>query len=165
MTPWIADALRVLLIGIAATALMDVWLLLLKLLRVPTLPFAFIGRWAGHLARGRWKHEAIAKSAPVAHERLLGWATHYAVGIAFAAVLVALWGMAWVHKPTLAPALAVGMASVLAPWCVMQPSMGAGVAYSKTAAPLRNALRSLATHTVFGAGLYLAAAGIASITR
>ena len=39
----------------------------------------------------------------------------------------------------------------------MQPAMGAGVAASRTAAPLRNVLRSLVNHTVFGAGLYLAA--------
>jgi hypothetical protein len=42
--------------------------------------------------------------------------------------------------------------------------MGAGVASTRTPTPLLNNLKSLANHTVFGVGLYLAAlisAGIA----
>jgi hypothetical protein len=45
---------------------------------------------------------------------------------------------------------------------VMQPAMGAGVASSKTRTPLRNCIKSIATHTVFGIGLYVAAAVVAS---
>ena len=37
-----------------------------------------------------------------------GWLTHYAVGMAFSGVLLSLQGAAWVHSPTLLPALAVG---------------------------------------------------------
>jgi len=35
--------------------------------------------------------------------------------------------------------------------------MGAGIASSRTPTPLKNCLRSLANHTVFGVGLYLSA--------
>jgi hypothetical protein len=99
--------LRVALVGIGATAVMDLWLLLLKRFGLPGLHIAFIGRWVGHLARGTWRHDAIAKAAPVRHEALLGWVTHYAVGSAFrrragpavgrglgAQPLAARWGMA-----------------------------------------------------------------------
>jgi hypothetical protein len=34
--------------------------------------------------------------------------------------------------------------------------LGAGIASSKTKAPVLNCIKSLATHTVFGFGLYLA---------
>ena len=153
------------LIGIGATAVMDAWLLLLKHLGVPTLNFAFIGRWVGHLFRGQFAHAAIAKAAPVRGELAWGWLTHYAAGVAFATVLVGLQGADWVRSPTLLPALAVGVCTVAAPLLVMQPAMGSGFAASRTPTPLKNCLRSLANHTVFGFGLYLSALAIALISR
>ncbi len=153
-----------LLIGIGATALMDVWLLLLQRLGVPTLNFAMIGRWVGHWRRGTWKHDAIAKAAPVRGELALGWLFHYLTGIAFAGLLLGTFGLGWVHNPTLLPAVCVGLGSVAAPWFVMQPAMGAGIASSRTPTPTKNRLKSLATHTVFGLGLYLAAVFIALIS-
>lgn len=153
------------LIGIGATAVMDAWLLLLKRLGVPTLNFAFIGRWVGHLFRGQLAHAAIAKAVPIRGELAWGWLTHYAVGMAFATVLVGLQGADWVRSPTLLPALAVGVCTVAAPLLVMQPAMGSGFAASRTHTPLKNCLRSLANHTVFGFGLYLSALAIALISR
>jgi hypothetical protein len=165
MNTFISGAAHILLIGVGATAVMDVWLLLLQRLGVPTLNFAMIGRWAGHWRRGTWKHEAIAKAAPVRGELALGWFVHYATGIAFAGLLAGIVGMDWVHHPTLLPALGLGIATVAAPWLVMQPAMGAGIASSRTPAPAKNRLRSLANHTVFGLGLYLAAVFLAWISR
>lgn len=151
------------LVGIGATALMDLWLLLLSRLGVPSTGFAMVGRWVGHFARGRFAHAAIARAEPLAFERGLGWLTHYAVGIGFAALLVASQGRGWLDQPTLAPALAFGALSVAAPWFVMQPAMGAGFLALKTPTPLRNGLRNLANHLVFGAGLYATAAGRAAL--
>jgi hypothetical protein len=165
MTSLAADITRVVLVGIGATAAMDLWILLLKKMGVPTLNFALLGRWVGHLARGTWRHDAIAKAAPLKGELALGWSAHYGVGVAFAGVLVAINGMAWMREPSLLPALFVGMGTVLAPLLVMQPAMGAGIASSRTPTPARNCLRSLATHTVFGAGLYLAATAVEWISR
>lgn len=153
------------LIGIGATAVMDAWLLLLKHLGVPTLNFAFIGRWVGHLFRGQFAHATIAKAVPIRGELAWGWLTHYAVGVAFATVLVGIQGADWVRSPTLLPALAVGVCTVAAPLLVMQPAMGSGFAASRTPTPLKNCLRSLANHTVFGFGLYLSALAIALISR
>jgi len=155
------DLFRIACIGIGATLVMDVWLLLLGRLGVPTLNFSLIGRWLGHLPHGTWRHHPIMKSRPVRGELLMGWLFHYAVGILFAGLLAALAGMSWVQAPSLLPALAVGAGTVAAPLFVMQPAMGAGIASSRTAAPLKNCLRSLANHTVFGAGLYLSATLIA----
>ena len=159
------EIVRIALIGVGATAVMDLWLLLLKALNVPTLNVALIGRWAGHGVRGQWAHEAIAKAAPVRAELALGWAVHYATGVAFAGLLVGFCGLAWARSPSLLPALAVGIGTVLVPFLVMQPAMGAGIASRRTATPLTNRLRSVANHAVFGAGLYLAAAVIERISR
>jgi hypothetical protein len=157
MNSLLQDLLFIALIGIGATAVMDLWLVLLKRLGVPTLNFAFIGRWIGHLLRGGWKHDAISKSPAVPGESIIGWLVHYAIGVAFAGMLVGTAGTAWIRSPTLIPALALGVGTVVAPLFVMQPAMGAGIASSRTAAPLKNCLRSVINHTVFGAGLYLAA--------
>lgn len=86
---------------------------------------------------------------------------HYAVGIAFAALLVGLYGVQWLDVPTVWPALIVGTVTVVIPYFVLQPAMGAGVAASRTATPWRNRLRSLVSHGVFGGGLYLSAATLA----
>ncbi|OYY26207.1 MAG: hypothetical protein B7X79_03875 [Acidovorax sp. 17-64-282] len=153
------------LIGIGATAVMDAWLVLLKSLGVPTLNFAFIGRWVGHLFQGQFAHVAIAKSAPIRGELAWGWFTHYAVGMVFATLLVGIQGVDWLHSPTLLPAMALGICTMAAPLLVMQPAMGAGFAASRTPTPLKNCLRSLANHTVFGIGLYLSALAIALVSR
>jgi len=150
-------ALEVALIGVGATAVMDIWLIVLKLLNVPTLNFALLGRWVGHLFRGKWFHAGIAKSEPINNELAIGWAVHYAIGISFAVLLIAIFGISWMRNPTLSPAVIVGIATVIAPLFMMQPAMGSGIAASKTAAPLRNCFKSVVNHAVFGVGLYLAA--------
>jgi hypothetical protein len=93
----------------------------------------------------------------VTGELALGWLTNYGVGIVFAGLLVAVAGAGWMHSPTPLPAVLVGIATVAAPLFVLQPAMGAGVASARTATPVRNVVKSLANHTVFGGGLYLAA--------
>ncbi|HEY4372844.1 MAG TPA: DUF2938 domain-containing protein [Burkholderiales bacterium] len=157
------DFALVAFIGIGATAVMDAWLALLKRLGVKTQSFALIGRWAGHLLRGRLAHAAIGQAAPIRNELPLGWLIHYGVGIAFAGLLAAIAGPAWLRTPTLLPAVAVGFCTVVMPLFVMQPAMGGGIAGSKMPAPLKNSLRSMANHTVFGLGLYLSAFAISWI--
>jgi hypothetical protein len=157
--------MEIIIIGIGATIVFDLWLLLLKRMGVKTMNMAFIGRWAGHLAQGRFAHDSIAAAQAVNGEHALGWLVHYATGVAFAGALVAVAGQGWLHAPSIGPALAVGIATVGAPLFVMQPSMGLGVASSKTPTPLKNFLRSVANHTVFGLGLYLSALLIKGISQ
>jgi hypothetical protein len=146
------------LMGLAAAALMDVWSLVLRRrFAIPTLDYALLGRWIGHIARGRFTHERIASADPIRGERPLGWAAHYAIGVTFAIGLLGLVGSDWLRSPTVGPALAVGLVTILAPWLVMQPAMGAGFAGSRTPNPRATRLRNLGTHTVYGLGLYLAA--------
>lgn len=154
----------IVLTGVGATLVMDLWLLLLQRLGIPTLNFAFIGRWVGHLPRGRVRHRSIAASEPISHELALGWVMHYATGIAFAALLLLLQGPAWARQPSLLPALTVGLATAAFPLLLVQPAMGAGVASSKTPSPIKNCLKSLANHAVFGAGLYLCATLLIALT-
>lgn len=146
------------LIGLAGALAMDLWALSLRRgLGVPTLDYALLGRWIGHFPKGRFAHQRIASAEPIPGERPLGWAAHYAIGVMFAWLLLVIWGPSWLESPTLGPALLVGLATVVAPWLVMQPAMGAGIAGSRTPDPRATRLRNLGTHAVYGIGLYLAA--------
>jgi hypothetical protein len=151
----------VILIGVAATAIMDAWLLALSRIGISATNWALVGRWVGLMPKGHFVHASIAQAPPVRGEHALGWVTHYAVGIAYAVALVAVAGAGWARQPTFLPALLFGLATMVVPLFVMQPAMGSGFAGSKTPRPLNTCLRSLANHGAFGVGLYLAAAGIA----
>lgn len=145
-------------IGLGATAVMDLWALLQRrLFGVPSLDYALVGRWLGHFPRGRFRHEAIMAAPPVAGERALGWAAHYAIGMLFAVLLIGVWGPAWVVDPTPGPALIIGVGTVVVPFLIMQPAFGAGLAASRTPQPNKARFRSLVAHLSFGVGLYLAA--------
>ena len=155
--------LRTILIGIGATLVMDGWAFLLRQLGIPSLNFAVLGRWIGHLRQGQWMHASIARATPVRGELLIGWCAHYSIGIAFAALLLSTFGLKWARSPSLFPALLIGIVTVLAPLLILQPAMGAGIASSKTATPIFNSMKSLVTHTVYGVGLYLTALATASL--
>lgn len=150
-----AMLLHAMAIGTGATLGMDAWAIVRKrLLGVPALDYGFVGRWLAWLPRGQFRHHPIAATPPVRGEQAIGWIAHYLTGIAFAAILLASWGLDWARHPTLAPALIVGLGSVAAPFLVMQPAMGAGIAASRTPRPNVARLHSLVTHAVFGVGLY-----------
>ena len=153
----INEWVQVILIGVGATIFMDIWGLIQKAMGVATLNYAMVGRWAGHLLRGQIAHSNIGKAEPIAGESALGWFIHYAVGIVFAFLLLAVYGTAWLQDPRWLPAVMVGTVTVVMPFFVMQPAMGAGVAASRTPTPWINRLRSLLTHAIFGLGMYLAA--------
>jgi hypothetical protein len=88
-------------------------------------------------------------------EIALGWAAHYLIGIVFAAVLVLVWPE-WLQSPTLLPALIVGIGSIVAPFFILQPGLGAGIAASRTPRPWLSRFRSFVAHTSFAIGLYVA---------
>jgi hypothetical protein len=58
------------------------------------------------------------------------------------------------------PALFYGIGTVVFPFFIMQPSFGLGIAASRAPNPRHARLKSLATHTVFGLGLYVSALGV-----
>lgn len=146
------------LIGVGATLILDLWTLFLRVaFGVPVTNYAMVGRWIGNFPRGRWAHASIANAPAVVGEQALGWISHYVIGILYAGLLVLVGGTAWLQTPTMLPALGVGVATVAAPFFLMQPAMGFGVASSRVAKPGAARLRSLAAHIVFGLGLYLTA--------
>jgi hypothetical protein len=144
-------------IGVGATLLIDLWALLQRVvLKWPTLDYALVGRWIGHMPK-QFVHDNIRNAQPTRGETPIGWIIHYAIGIAYAALLFAIMGAGWLEHPTLIPALAIGIATIVAPFFLMQPCLGFGTASSRTPNPSLARVRALITHTLFGIGMYLAA--------
>jgi hypothetical protein len=148
-------AARALIIGAGATLIIDLWALLLRrAFAIPSLDYCLLGRWVLGMPRGTFVHANIRATPAAPHECPAGWTAHYLIGITFALCFVLLAPGDWLGRPTLLPALAFGLATTLMPFLTMQPAFGLGIAASKTPSPGRARLKSLVTHTVFGAGLY-----------
>lgn len=143
------------LIGIGATALIDVWAILLAaLFGLPRSNWGLVGRWVWHLRDGKVFHDDIGKAQPYAHELSLGWAFHYLVGLVYGVILVLATGAAWLTEPTFLPAFILGIVTVGAGWFLLAPGMGAGWAASKTPNPTKTRALNLISHTVFAIGLF-----------
>jgi hypothetical protein len=156
--------LSAIVVGIGATLIMDLWNLLLKrAFGIPSLDYCLLGRWIRHMPGGTFRHASIAAAPSKPLECQTGWAAHYSIGVAFAVALVVATSGAWLARPTLGLALLFGLGTVVFPFFVMQPSLGLGMAASRTARPMQARLKSLATHTVFGIGLYLCALGVSRV--
>ena len=151
------------LLGIGATILMDVWNLFLKAaFGIPSLNYCFLGRWILHMPDGVFHHDSIGKASQKAGECIVGRVAHYTIGVSLA-VLFVLISEGWLAQPTLVRALVFGIATVVFPFFLMQPALGLGVASSRAAKPTQARLKSLATHTIFGVGLYATALALTRI--
>jgi hypothetical protein len=153
-------------IGIGATLIMDLWnLFLQRTFRIPSLNYCLLGRWLRHMPAGTLRHPNITAAPQKPHECTVGWVAHYTIGVTFALVLVVLTSGDWLARPTLALALLYGIGTVVFPFFIMQPSLGLGIAASRTPKPMQARLKSILTHTVFGVGLYLCALGVSYVLR
>lgn len=147
-----------LLLGIGATLVMDIWAYLqLRLFKIPSLNYALVGRWIGHMFKGSFQHHPIMQSPSIRGEAFFGWTAHYAIGIIFAGAFLAVLGTGWMKDPDFLSAFVMGIVTVSAPFLLMQPSFGFGIAASKTPAPNTARIRSLIAHASFGVGLYVTA--------
>jgi hypothetical protein len=145
------------ILGGIATVLFDIWLIGQKLIGRRILNFRLLGRWIGHFRSMKFAHTNIAHATEIPLEFLIGLIGHYAIGIAIAELLLLVSSRQWLVEPDIYVALAVGVSTVVLPLLIMQPSMGGGVAFTKTATPLKSCLNSVLNHFVFGLCLYMAA--------
>lgn len=150
-------------VGIGATLTMDLWTSFLKVFwNVPAPNYCLVGRWLCHMPEGVYRHAKIEASTQKPHECVVGWITHYLVGVIYALLLVFLATPQWLQAPTLLPAMVFGISTLVFPFFVMQPAFGSGIAASRTPKPNLARFRSLTIHAVFGFGLYISALLIAA---
>jgi hypothetical protein len=147
---------RAVIIGLGATLTFDLWGLFLKqAFGIVPSNVCLVGRWIRHMPEGTFRHSNIQSAVRMPAECLVGWIAHYCIGITFAIGFVVIAGIDWLQHPELIPALVFGVATVVAPFGIMQPALGLGFAASRTPRPAQARIRSLMNHVAFGAGLYL----------
>lgn len=140
--------------GAFATVAMDAWALLLKhAAALPTTDWAMVGRWFGHLCRGRLIHRPIGDSPPIPGELAIGWIAHYAVGVVYALLYTGILVITS-RTPTLGSAVLFGLVTLAAPWLVLQPGLGIGVFARFAPRPGLTRAINISMHLIFGAALY-----------
>jgi hypothetical protein len=141
--------------GLGATLTFDLGTLFLKyIFKITPSNICLVGRWILYMPEGTFRHSNIASTPQKRAECMVGWIAHYLIGIMFASVFIGLTGNNWLQNPTPIPAIVFGVVTVLAPFLIMQPAFGFGLAASKSANPREARMRSLMNHTAFGVGLY-----------
>ena len=148
--------LQSVIIGVIGTLAMDIWALVLnKGFKVHTTDWGMVGRWFGHLPRGVFIHLPIAESQPVVYEKLIGWGMHYAIGVFYGLLYLYIVVKLMSSTPTILSALIFALATLIAPWFILQPGLGFGIFARKAPKPYAMRLISISMHAVFGCGLYL----------
>lgn len=146
------------LVGIGGTIVLDIYAwLLATFFGLPATNWLLVGRWIGHMKSGKFIQSALPKAEKIPGELIIGWVVHYLIGIAYGLILMFCVNPQWVQFPTLVPSLLVAWVGIAAPFFIMMPGMGAGIAGAKTPNPTVTRLRSFAGHSVFGVGMFLTA--------
>ena len=150
-------------IGVGATLVMDLWAIVLRYgFSIASLSYCLVGRWLGHMPKGIFCHTKITAAAPRFGECALGWSVHYLIGVIYAGLLLLPSGGVWLEwlgdnrLQAFVAAIALGLATIVFPFFVMQPALGFGFAAAKNPNPMRARLKTLVTHSVFGVGLFFA---------
>ena len=147
--------LKAALVGVGGTIVLDLYAFTMsRVFGEPATSWAMVGRWFGNMARGQFVQIAMSEAVPVKGELTIGWIAHYAIGIGYGLLLVGLWGKVWLERPTFPPPMILAWVLLVAPYLVMMPGMGMGIAGSRTPKPNLTRLKSVMGHSVFGLGMY-----------
>jgi hypothetical protein len=151
------SSLKTALVGIGATAIVDGFTFVLSLFTHKGHGIVYIGRWVAYIFKGKLFHNTIIETPPSANEMLIGWLTHYTVGILFAFSLIAIFGKRWLVKPNFMAAMIIGNVTLFFPICVLQPALGFGIAFSKLSQAPFLLIKIILIHVVYAIGLYCVA--------
>jgi hypothetical protein len=147
--------------GVLGTLVMDSLNYLVARTRlISRIDLATIGRMAAGWARGRFCYANPNEMEQVRNEVLIGLITHYTIGVVLAVPFVLGWSFLVGGSPSPAGALVYGIATTVASWFFVYPSMGLGVFGRLSPECIKAPLSSLANHLFYGLGL---AIGIALV--
>lgn len=120
---------------------------------ISKIEVGMIGRMAAGWARGRFRYGHPSEMKQVANEMLYGYVTHYAIGVSLALPYVLGWDLLIGGPASSTWALAYGVATTVASYFFVFPSMGLGVFGRRSPEGIRAPLSSLANHLFYGVGL------------
>jgi hypothetical protein len=122
------------------------------------IDMVMIGRMSAGWSRGRFSYRHPGEMEPVANEKLLGYVTHYAIGVGLAFIYLLGWALLVGGPASPVGALIYGIATTVASLFLVYPSMGLGVCGSRSPEGVRAVLSPLANHLFFGVGMAIAVA-------
>lgn len=125
---------------------------------ISKIDMEILGRMSAGWAHGRFLYGHPSEMEQVAHEKLYGYITHYAIGLGLAFGYVLGWALLVGGPASPAWALAYGVATTAASWFFVYPSIGFGALGMRSPDGIRATLSSLSNHIFYGMGL---AAGVA----
>jgi uncharacterized membrane protein YeaQ/YmgE (transglycosylase-associated protein family) len=127
---------------------------------ISKIDVGMIGRMAAGWAHGRFGYGHPSEMEQVSNEMLYGYVTHYTIGVGLAVPYVLGWNLLVGGPASPLWALAYGVATTVASWFFVFPSMGFGMIGRRSPEGMRAPLSSLANHLFYGVGL---AVGVALI--
>ena len=145
--------------GVLGTLMMDsLNLLCARTGMISKIDVGMIGRMAVGWSRGRFRYGHPSEVEKVANEMLYGYVTHYTIGVGFAVPYVLGWNLLVGGPASPVWALAYGVATTVASYFFVFPSMGLGVFGRRSPECIRAPLSSLANHLFYGVGMAVAVA-------
>ena len=117
-----------------------------------------IGRMSAGWAHGRFCYRNPGEMKQVENESLLGYLTHYAIGLGLAVPFVLGWDLLVGGPASPVWALAFGVFTTVASVFFVYPSMGLGIFGRRSPEGIKAPLSSLANHSFFGVGMAVAVA-------
>ena len=151
--------IRTVAAGVVGTLVMDALNHLLSRTElILKIDVRMIGRMTAGWIRGRFLYENPDQIEPDDNELFLGYAAHYAIGLALAAIFVIGWDQTVGGPVSPLWALVYGFATTVASHFFVYPSMGLGVCGRRSAEGRKAALSPLANHLFFGIGMAIAVA-------
>ena len=148
-------------IGVVGTAGMDVGnLLFSRFGLISRVDLRILGRMARGWTRGRFRYGHPSEMRETRNEVLFGLFTHYSIGVGLAVPCVLGWELLVGGPPSASFAVIYGLATTVASWFFVYPSMGFGMLGLRSPEGWKPALSSLANHLFYGLGL---AAGLAIV--
>jgi uncharacterized membrane protein YeaQ/YmgE (transglycosylase-associated protein family) len=147
------------LAGVLGTLMMDsLNHLFARIGMISKIDVGMIGRMAVGWAHGRFRYGHPSEMKPVANETLYGYVTHYAIGVSLALPYVFGWDLLVGGPASPIWALAYGVATTVASYFFVFPSMGFGVFGRRSPEGIRAPLSSLFNHLFYGVGMTVAVA-------
>lgn len=141
-------------VGVLGTVVMDT----LNYLGAQTglisrIELPMLGRMSAGWVHGRFLYANPAEMKQVPNELLMGLVTHYAIGVGLAVPFVLGWAFTIGGFPSPVWTFVYGIATTVASWFFVYPSMGLGAFGRLSPEGMKAALSSLANHLFYGVGL------------
>ena len=145
--------------GVLGTLMMDsLNLLCARTGMISKIDVGMIGRMAVGWARGRFRYRHPDEMECVPNETLCGYLTHYSIGVGLAVPFVFGWDLLVGGPVYPGWTLVYGVATTVASWFLVYPSMGFGAFGRLSPEGIKSPLSSLANHMFFGVGMAVAVA-------